>query len=192
MAHSRGSGFRTNLARSQRRKTSWQIGPQSGVDGASVQISASQATLLNGVLFVSEDGLTLVRTRGEFVAHLQLAAADGDGFHGAFGIAVATSAAVTAGVASVPTPLTEENWDGWLYHRYFGLFSGGPIAAATATQQKEQVNATSAALRFEVDSKAMRKLEVDMAIYAAIEVVELGAASQMRFAFNSRTLIKLP
>ena len=192
MANSRGSGFRRSFARSQRRKTSWQIGPQSGVNGAAVAISASQATLLNTVAVVLEDGLTLVRTRGEFTAFLRTSTAAGDGYHGAFGIGVATLAAVTAGVLSVPTPLTEEDWDGWLYHRYFGIFSGGPLATATAAQQTDLVNPMSAAIRLEVDSKAMRKLETEMALFAAIEVVELGAAGIMEFSFNCRMLVKLP
>ena len=192
MPNFRGSGSRSRLPQSQRRKTSWNIGPQSGVDGASIQIAASQATLLNGGAAVLAEGTTLVRTRGEFTAYLKTVAAGGDGFHGAFGIGVATGAAFTAGVASLPTPLTEETWDGWLYHRYFGIFAGGPVAAATAQQQLDAVAPTSGALRIEVDSKAMRKLQVDMTIFAVIEVVELGAASQMEFSFNSRMLVKLP
>ena len=191
MANLGGSGFRTRSARSQRRKTSWNIGPQTGVDGAPQGISSSVAVLATGALVVLEEAITLIRTRGDLNLYLQSATGTGDGFHGAFGIAVATSPAVLAGIASLPTPITEEDWDGWLYHRYFSLVAGGTIAAATAAQQADQVNSSSAALHFEVDSKAMRKLSVDQSLYAAIEVVELGAAS-MQWAFNSRMLVKLP
>ena len=192
MANLRRSRFPTSSARSSRRKTSWTVGPETSVNGATQVITASSAVLATTGAAVAEDGLTLVRTRGELVCLLGISASQGDGFHGAFGIGVATLAAFTAGIGSVPTPLTEEDWNGWLYHRYFGLFSGGPIAAATAAQQGDQVNSTSAALRVEVDSKAMRKLSMDMIVYAAVEVVELGAASSMEFAFNSRLLVKLP
>ena len=190
MGNLRGSGFRTSSVRSLRRKTSWNIGPQTGVDGAPQGISASTASLATGLAVVLESGLTLVRTRGDLNLILQIAG-NQEGFHGAFGIAIATSPAVTAGIASVPTPITEEDWDGWLYHRYFSLIAGGAIAAATAAQQADQVNASSAALHIEVDSKAMRKLAVDETLYAAIEVVELGTAT-MQWAFNSRMLVKLP
>jgi len=192
VANLRGGRSRSSFPRSQRRKTSWNIGPQTGVDGATQVISASAAVLATGTAVVLNEGITMVRTRGELNVFLSIATGQGDGFHGAFGIAVASSPAVTAGVGSVPTPITEENWDGWLYHRYFGLFAGGPLATATAADQQSQVNATTAALRVEVDSKAMRKLSVDMTIYAAIEVIELGAASSMEWGFNSRILVKLP
>ena len=190
MANFRGSGFRTTRARSSRRKVSWTLGPQTGVDGASQGISASSSVIATGGAAVIEEGITLVRTRGDLNLFLTSATTAGDGFHGAFGIAVVTDQAFTAGILSVPTPITEESWNGWLYHRYFSLFAGGTIAAATAAQQADQVNGTSAALHIEVDSKAMRKLNVDQTLYAVIEVVELGAAG-MDWAFNSRMLMKL-
>ena len=191
MANSRGGRFPRSSARSPRRKTSWTFGPQTGVDGATQPISTSIAQLATGFVTVEEDGLTLARTRGELIVLLGLSDAVGNGFHGAFGIAVATSAAVVAGAASLPSPITEETWDGWLYHRYFGIFSGGAVAVATAAQQTDQVNATCGALRLEVDSKAMRKVDVDQSLYAMIEVIELGNAT-MEWAFNSRMLIMLP
>ena len=116
----------------------------------------------------------------------------GDGFHGAFGIGIANENAFGAGVGSLLSPLTDEASDSWIYHRYFGLFTGGPLAAATAAQQADQVNATSAALHIEVDSKAMRKLELEDVIYCMVEVIELGSASTMEWSFNSRSLVKLP
>ena len=191
MANLRGGRFRTMSARSQRRKTEWNIGPQTGVDGARQNIASSVAVLATGTAVVVGSGSTMVRLRGDLNLYLRLAGSAGDGFHGAFGIAVATSAAVTAGVASLPSPITEEAWDGWLYHRYFSCFAAGPIAAATAAQQADQVNASGAALHEAVDSKAMRKLEVDQTIYAALEVIELGVSS-IDWAFNSRILVKLP
>ena len=47
----------------------------------------------------------------------------------------------------------------------------------------------SAALRFEIDSKAMRKQDIDEGFYAAIEVTEFGTADA-QWAFNSRMLVK--
>ena len=189
MAPLRRSGFRTT--RSASRKTSWAVGPETGASGAAQGISGSIAELAASAAQALQDGLTLVRTRGELVLWLKTATAVGDGFHGAFGIAQATSAAFLAGAASLPTPLTEEDWDGWLYHRYFNIQSPGPIAVATASQEVLQVNNVAAGLRIEVDSKAMRKSSVDEAIYAAIEVVEVGTAT-MNWAFNCRLLCKLP
>ncbi len=190
MAHLRRSGFRTSSV--ARRKTSWGFGSQTGVDGDTQAIVASSVVLATIGALTNVDGITAVRIRGDLNVFLTLAAALGDGFHGAFGIGTANENAFTAGIASLNTPITDETWDGWMYHRYFGPFSGGPIVAATAAMQEVAVNATSAALHIEVDSKAMRKLRQGMVIYAALEVIEVGAAAQMEWAFNSRVLAKLP
>ena len=47
----------------------------------------------------------------------------------------------------------------------------------------------TAALRFEVDSKAMRKQDINEGFYAAIEVTEFGTADA-QWAFNSRMFFK--
>ena len=175
----------------QRRKTSWEIGAQTGIDGATRAVSSSSSLLAVSGVNSEVDGLTLIRTRGDLNLFLTTCDAVGNGFHGAFGIGIVNENAFAAGIGSVLTPLTDEDWDGWFYHRYFGIFSGGPIAAATAAQEALQINSTSAALHVEVDSKAMRKLTEQMTIYAALEVVELGTCT-MEWAFNSRSLFKLP
>jgi len=176
----------------QRRKTSWEIGPQTGVDGASISLTSSASVLANGGAISSLDGLTLVRLRGSLNIFLTIAGAAGDGFHGAFGVGVVNENAFTAGIASVLTPITDESWDGWIYHRYFGIFAGGALAISTAADQQAQVNSNSACLHIEVDSKAMRKLDAKQTVYASLEIIELGAASVMEWSFNSRILVKLP
>jgi len=185
----RSRGF-TGTARS-RRRSSWEIGPQTGVDGAAIAIASSSLLVGNGGAVVLADGPTLVRLRGELNLFLTLSGGVGDGFHGAFGVAIANEDAFAAGVGSLMTPITEEDWDGWIYHSYFGIFSGGPVAAATTAKQQELVNPGSAVVHREVDSKAMRKLIEHDTIYCALEVVELGNCT-MEWAFNSRMLVKLP
>ena len=187
MARSRG--YVSTPRRGQRRKTSWGIGPQTGVDGAAQSITASSATLATGGAFALLDGITVVRMRGDLSLFLTQATALGDGYHGAFGIGITRAPAFTAGIASLPTPLTDEDDENWLYHRYVSLFAGGIIANA-AMGSEEAVNPISAAMHFGVDSKAMRKLDVGVGLYAALEVVELGSAG-LRWAYNSRVLVKL-
>ena len=99
-----------------------------------------------------------------------------------------TAAAFTAGVASVPTPLTEVDWDGWMYHTFFQITS--PEAVAAAAVSHAVPNNIPAALRREVDSKAMRKAEEEDAFFCAIEVQEIGTAV-MQWHFNSRMLFML-
>ena len=186
MARFRSSRFpRTSV----RHRSSWEVGPETAGGGQPQTVIASGASLAGTAVQAAVDGLTLIRTRGELLLFLRLATAAGNGFHGAFGIAKATSAAIVAGAASVPTPITEEAWDGWLYHRYFSIMAAGPIATATAAQEALQNSATTSAVRIEVDSKAMRKWAVDEGLYAAIEVTEFGTAT-MDWTFNSRMLFK--
>ena len=186
MARSRGFA-----QRGPRRRTSWGIGSQTGVDGSPVPVASSSVVLAAGGVTPVQDELTLVRTRGDLNLFLTSCDALGNGFTGAFGIGVSNENAFGAGIASVLTPITDEDWDGWLFHRYFTVISGGPIAAATAAQEALQVNSTAAAVHVEVDSKAMRRLTTESVIYAALEVVEIGTCT-MEWAFNSRSLFKIP
>ena len=186
MANFRSS--RSILTRSPKRRTSWEVGPETGTSGSPQLLSSTVAQLATTAVATAIDSLTQVRLRGELVINLLTAAAQGDGFHGAFGIAKATTAAVVAGIASLPQLITEEAWDGWLYFRYFSVLSGGIIAQGVSADE-DIVNSVTAALRVEVDSKAMRKFDINESLFAAIEVVEIGTATA-NWSFNCRTLVK--
>ncbi len=178
---------RSILSRGPRRKTSWEVGPETGANGSPQQISSSAAILATIAAAAAEE-ITLVRTRGECVLSLVTSSQQSGGFHGAFAIGKATLAAFTAGAASVPTPLTEEAWDGWLYHRYFSCLSGGIINQGVSADE-DIINSTSSAVRIEIDSKAMRKISLDEVFYAALEVVEIGTA-KLDWSLNTRQLVK--
>ena len=171
-----------------RRLTAWDMGTGGTatltVTGPGPFFLGSAISLVAGV-----SALTIVRTRGEFKAYLTAATARSDGFQGAFGIGIATLAAVTAGIASVPTPITEADSDNWLYHRFFGC-QGSDVISGGAATDSDQANVVTAALRVEVDSKAMRKMTDESAIYSCIEIVEFGAAT-MVLTWDSRILAKL-
>ena len=55
----RSRGFVTTR---QRRATMWVVGPQTGVDGATIQIDTSTSVLAAGGSVAVLDGLTIVRT----------------------------------------------------------------------------------------------------------------------------------
>ena len=163
-----------------RRKTVWSVGPQE-VDR---NLTSSTAVLWSaGVVLAAAQEATIVRIRGLVSATLLASAATGDGFFGAYGIGIVTTAAFTAGIASVPTPLTEEDWDGWMWHTYFD------IRAPTATIA-DGVNAVGAVNRTVIDSKAMRKFTGDMTLFGATEVVESGT-SNVEIQGQTRVLFKL-
>ena len=188
MANSRRFSPRSAI-RSQRRKTSWNTGPASGATGNELVITGTGKTLFPAGAAVLVEGVTLVRTRGEMLFLLTTSTATPGGFHGAVGLAVVTDQAFAAGVASIPGPIGEDDWDGWFYHRFFSVLGAGPIDSGVAADI-DQVNGTTASLRIEVDSKAMRKLSVGQTLVAVLETVEVGTASMSIF-FNCRMLVKL-
>ena len=171
------------IATGSRRLAAWGIGTGSTTG---IVFTTSGSAFIGTVITPTEARLTVVRMRGEFMGYLRSASALGDGFSGAFGIGLATQAAVAAGITSVPTPLTEEGSDNWLYHRYFHLAAPGQIDTTAA----ESVSYGPAFVRFEVDTKAMRKMTDTDSLYAAIEVT-LNPTAVAEFFFNSRTLSKL-
>jgi len=183
---------RLSVSRGPRRQTSWGAGPKSAANGGPGTKFTGTAGVLGSIVAAATlDGITLVRTRGEFLFYLDTAANLDDGFHGAIAIGIFNDQATIAGVASLQTPLTDETWDGWLWHQYFSCFSAGGISAAGVSLSGGQSDAAKAAVRVEVDSKAMRKFQVGQDMAVVIEVVEVGDATAS-WTFNSRTLFKLP
>ena len=172
---------------SLRRKSSWDIGP-----GASAlqSVTISESVVVGAGALATEDGLTLVRLRGEFLFQLTGAQSIGTGFRGAFGIGIANATAFGVGVTALQTPLTNEEWDGWLFHQYFHVFASGAVVVGNAADEQNQLYAGGSGIRMPVDSKAMRKLITEDVIYAIIEVVESSSAAD--FIFRSRILLKLP
>jgi len=174
------SGFRP-VQRSQRRKTAW----SDGTGGTGITSSTqTEAVFVGAALTATQEGATIARMRGYFKAILTAGVSVVDGFSGAFGIGIASLAAVTAGIGSVPTPLTEQSSENWLYWHAFS------VHLVTATIG-DGANATSVVFERNIDTKAMRKFPTDVALYAAIEVVETGN-STLRFLHDSRALILLP
>ena len=166
---------------SQRRRTGWEEGPGTMTE-SQVTTTNTSVILGNGQINVDNDGLTVVRLRGMFELVLEAATNPGDGFDGAIGIGIVSAPAFTIGVTAVPTPLTEIEWEGWMYHQFFSLHSPAAVQASV-----------SAALfvREMIDSKAMRKFSSDEVIYAAAEFIEHGTAS-ISVRLGTRLLLKLP
>ena len=181
---------RSFLTSSQRRKTGWGAGPKTGTGGLPLAVSASGISLGGNVGVPTIDGLTLVRLRGELLIRLLTASSLDDGFFGAVGVGIFTDAAIAVGVSAVNSPIAEEFWDGWLWHQYFSVLAPGVVGTGAATADN-QSNSTSAAVRIQVDSKAMRKFPVGMSLAVVLEATEQGGAT-MAWGFNSRTLAMLP
>ena len=173
----RPRGFSRSPTRS-RRQTAWGFGPGgTGITtftASGIKIIGAQLVLASGILET-----TIVRLRGQLEIILQTTGGVGQGFRGAFGIGVVTTAAATIGITAVPSPITELDWDGWMYYTMFGVHHG--LAAVSDGSGHE---------RIDVDTKAMRKFGDEQTLLAVMEVVEIGTADMDVF-FDSRMLLKL-
>jgi len=171
----RRSGF--SPRRSSGVARDWGAGPGSSV--VTSRSSSGQDILGAGVQTTGSE-LTLLRTRGIFEIFLLSATSAGDGFFGAVGIGVFTDQAFTAGVASLPLPLSDTFSNVWLWHSFFSVHAGvaGGLGAGAEAHQ-----------RIMIDSKAMRKFDANQVITCVAEYVELGTAQASVF-MDSRILFQ--
>ena len=165
------------VARGPRRQTTW-VGP---ADQAYITVTSAAKVLVGSFApatsVPSMQRPTIVRTRGEihvipaaFAADVQIV--------GAFGMCVVSTDAAAAGIASIPGPFDDADWDGWFVWQSFGLTYNFDTAVS---------GRDVAGYRMEVDSKAMRKLGPN-------DTVAIVAESQSSaFQINSplRMLVKL-
>ncbi len=180
----------SRLSRSLRRfqsslrcRTGWEDGPGVALADASLTSFTSSASAIVGLGQASgdQDGQTIARVRGLLEVFLTASTAAGDGYFGAVAIGIVSAPAFAAGVASVPTPLTEIEWEGWLWFSYFGVHAPGAGTASSSEVRQRVV----------IDSRAMRKVGSAEVVYVAAEVVEAGTATMlMRVA--TRMLVMAP
>ena len=175
MARQRGLSFQ-RTSRGSRRQTDWGFGP----GGTAVTSFSASGSAVLGSGIEPTSLLTLVRTRGLVEIFIKgLATADGDGYTGAVAIGLASDPAFTAGIASLPTPITELNWDGWLWHSFFSVHATDISFGDSGSGHQ----------RIVIDSKAMRKFSPENVMFAAAEVVEQGTVN-LDVYFDSRMLFK--
>ena len=151
---------------SARRVKAWTQGPNI------VNLSGSSSESLlwsNSIILTSESKVTWLRIRGLFSIQQTVATAINDGFFGAVAIGVASTAAIAAGVGSVPTPITEMDYD-WMWHQFFD------IRQITSTEG-DGANSKVSSFRVDIDSKSMRKMGPSQSMFGVIELVEQGTAS---------------
>ncbi len=167
--------------RALKRINKWSLGPKA----TPLAMTAGAAQIWTaGVVLLAETQVTLVRIRGDALLYLTAATATGDGFKGALGIAVVSNEAFTAGAAAIPDPrsVSESDWDGWIYHRFFhvnAVAGGSPDPAGGSGMQ-----------RIEIDSRAMRKWSNGYTIVGVLGTTEEGTAVG-EFWADTRMLVKL-
>ena len=161
---------------SAKRRTTW-VGP---ADQGYIDVAAG-AKVIIGTFDAVAQGLnkpTVVRTRGEVSITPAAGIITDIEIVGAYGLALVSDQAVAAGVASVPGPFADADWDGWFVWRSFHYTQEAAGTVASLMLQSVQQ---------EVDSKAMR-------IVSENETIVLVAESQaqaFRISMPLRLLMKL-
>ena len=149
-----------------RRQTEW-IGSadSTGVQALGPSVAVLDQTFLPGLT------QTIVRTRGLLYVQSDQVAGDEE-FFGAMGAAVVSRPAAAAGVASLPTPITEEDSDFWFIHQFFAAGYDGTAGGG----MKGRV--------FEFDSKAKRKINTDDAVVFLLENADATFGAQYILKFR--------
>ncbi len=136
---------RTSHGRAQKRSTGWS-GPFEFTQSIT---GAGKILLQTGTPTLPEQ--TLARTRGSiYLGYLPAAAANL--VDCAFGIMIVSDVAAAAGAASIPGPHTDAGDDAWMVHRFVQL-------KATGVADPDSIST-----EFEIDSKAMRRLQNDQRV----------------------------
>ena len=163
------------------RKTTWIGGildvptNENRLDGQTAEIFASVDTRLavNQVL----NGATIVRSRGIFSACGGITTAN-NYVIGAYGVIIVSGEAFDAGLAALPTPWSESDYDGWLVHGFF----------STMNLIGTSVGSIDTAGPIDIDSKAMRKLKAGDVI---VWMMENASSDNVDVFWNFRQLVKL-
>jgi len=120
---------------------------------------------------------TVVRTRGVWLCLSDQSAAT-EFYQGNFGYAVVSDQAIAIGVSAVPTPATDLGSDLWFVHEMWpGTFE--LVGTSITSEYRPR----------EIDSKAMRKVDIGQDV---VTVVEAGlGGTGCRIDFAGRQLVKL-
>ncbi len=128
------------------RQTTW-IAP---ADQESIAVSSTAKAIIQSFDPAAAGLLapTIIRTRGEASVRAQTFGADVT-VSGAFGICVVSDQAFAAGVASIPGPFDQADWNGWFVWQSF--IRAVEFVSAVGVEP-------NVVWPYQVDSKAMRKV----------------------------------
>ena len=163
------------FSRGPRRASDWSA---SALQVVTLAVPAQSAVLIESFTPVV-GGETVIRTRGSFGIQSDQVAATENQF-GAFGIAVVTAQALSVGITAIPHPGTDAAWGGWFVHRYFSQTFLLSSAVGTESNFMQQ---------YEIDSKAMRKVDEDERLVVVCE--NFHATAGLAVWFMARFLSKL-
>jgi len=170
----RRRGFVQARMQGPRRATEW--GASADVTTATTLAAATNVIQQSFSVAVLSDVVptTIVRVRGHIWVASDQASVSEEPF-GAIGFALVSQNALTAGVASIPGPITNEPDDRWFVYETFQAYF------ATGEGVSWQ--------RYDFDSKAMRKVEDGDALVVMVE--NAHSTMGLEFIVKFRILFKL-
>ncbi len=143
-------------------------------------VDLAEGTTSEGNAFIAFGSTaTIMRCRGLIGATLDPTAQD-ETVLVVFGLALASSAAVTAATASLPSPVAEPSYP-WIWQGQLYLSSGAEAGVVAASQLVDRVV---------IDSKAMRRVKGDETLFLMAEVAtSRDQGGTFDFGYYSRVLI---
>ena len=131
--------------------------------GASLRATALGTVALNTIVAAA----TLVRSRGLIEMALTASGSNNNTVAGVMGIIQVSVEAFTAGLASLPTPITDPARP-WIVWQPFGLFADGAALGEAAQGRSE----------FQLfDSRGMRKLKANDTLAVVFEACQFDATT---------------
>jgi len=170
-------------SRSRSMKT-WlaQIEPARGIDIMPIDITSgffSAGNKFFGSPFV--DDVTILRTRGSAVFNMEANAGmtHEDAVSVAVGVGLVTEEAAIAG--AMPLPFDNPGWDGWFYYQTVGFehFNTGLVGTEVGIRAS-----------WEIDSKAMRKIQGGMVLALATQIA-IGATASATSLVEVNSVISI-
>ena len=129
-------------------------------------VDSTTQAILAGVAFTVGSRSTILRIRGNLLIK-GTPDSSGDNAVVGLGLGIVTSDAAAVGGTSVPSPLGDPDWSGWMWHQYT------PMDAGSAALSGSDIGSMA---RIEIDSKSMRKISVNESL------VLIGVASTLEYA----------
>ncbi len=176
MANRRRFSSRTPAAK---RSTFW-VGGTLGIAQLVPGVNAfftviSEATLEN------VPNPTIVRSRLELICMDDESVSAPDSMYLlSYGCGIVERNAAIAGIASIPSPTVDIDWDGWFVH---GAFTGGSATSGL-------IDSPLGVQRQSVDSKAMRKVGQNEICLLVIEMNAIQGTEAIQFWGQFRFLLK--
>ena len=173
MAHPRGS---RTLVRAPRRPMFWEgasVFDQVATGAVSSFVIVSEAILENIPL------PTVIRTRGEFVVRASAIGASGAQAIFSMGLIIQSARSIAAGVGGMPVPFGGIGSD-WFVHRMIPM-----QVEMVANEDSNQHN-----VRFEIDSKAMRKVDNNQGIVIVFQNTAVASTVTFEVVGALRLLFK--